>query len=186
VQLCTAEPVAGCGDAGRASLSISEKTAGKERLKASLSQLLDGASQADFGDPVAGETRVDVCLYDGTGAFAGELVVERAGELCGPKQKPCWKPIKTQGFSYADKDAAASGVSKLSLKGGAPGKGKLQAQAGNQGGAFPTGLAAALQGETSARIQLVTSDGACFEAALVEVKTADGVQFKAKGGPILD
>ena len=28
--------------------------------------------------------------------------------------------------------------------------------------------------------------GACFEAALVEVKTADGVQFKAKGGPILD
>ncbi|HEX2485016.1 MAG TPA: DUF4215 domain-containing protein [Myxococcota bacterium] len=184
VELCLATPVTGCGDAGKASLSISEKTAGKEKLKASLSKLVDGAAQADFGDPVAGDTRVDVCLYDGAGAFAGELVVERAGELCGPKQKPCWKAVKTTGFSYADKDAAASGVTKLGLKGGAPGKGKLQAQAGNQGGEFPTGLAATLQGETAARIQLVVSDGACFEAHLGEVKKADGVQFKAKGGPV--
>lgn len=180
-QLCQAAPATGCEAAAKGSLSISEKKPGKEKLKAVLSKLTGGATQADFGDPVGGDTRVDLCIYDGSDAFVGELVVDRAGELCDPKQKPCWKAVKDQGFSYSDKAAEASGVKKISLKGGPAGKGKLQVDAGNQGGTFPTGLAAALQGATGAAVQLHTSDGACFEAPLNDVKKADGVEFKAKG-----
>ena len=180
-QPCQAAPATGCEAAAKASLSISEKKPGKEKLKAVLSKLTGGATQADFGDPVGGDTRVDLCLYDGADAFAGELVVDRAGELCGPKQKPCWKAVKTQGYSYSDPAEASSGVKKVSLKGGDPGKGKLQVQAANKGGAFPTGLAAALQGATGATVQLYTSDGACFEAGLGDVKKADGVKFEATG-----
>jgi cysteine-rich repeat protein len=180
-QLCQATPAPGCEAAAKASLSISEKKPGKEKLKAVLSKLTGGATQADFGDPVGGDTRVDLCLYDGSDAFVGELIVDRAGESCGPKQKPCWKAVKTQGFSYSDPAAASSGVKKIGLKGGVAGKGKLQVQAGNQGGEFPTGLAAALQGETGAAVQLHTSDGACFEAALGDVKKADGTEFEANG-----
>ena len=178
-QPCQATPAGGCEAAVKASLSISERKPGKEKLKAVLSRL--NATQADFGDPVGGDTRVDMCVYDGSDAFVGELIVDRAGENCGPQQKPCWKAVKDQGFSYSDPAAASSGVRKIGLKGGAAGKGKLQVQAGNQGGEFPTGLAAALQGETSASVQLHTSDGACFEGPLNDVKKADGTQFKAKG-----
>ena len=45
---------------------------------------------------------------------------------------------------------------------------------------MPTGIADALEGHTSATVQLVTSDAACVEATLDNVTKADGSQFKAK------
>lgn len=46
--------------------------------------------------------------------------------------------------------------------------------------AMPTGVAEALNGHTSAMVQLVTSDAACVEATLENVMKADGAQFKVK------
>jgi hypothetical protein len=44
---------------------------------------------------------------------------------------------------------------------------------------LPTGIAALLQSNTQATVQLLTSDASCFSATVTQVKTADGVQFKA-------
>jgi len=43
------------------------------------------------------------------------------------------------------------------------------------------GLAAALEGETQVRIQLVVSDAACFDAALDDMSLSDATRFKARG-----
>ena len=75
-------------------------------------------------------------------------------------------------------------MKKLKAKGGDAGKGALLIQAANKQSKgqvwLPSGAAAALQGATGARVQMITSDAACFEADFLEVKKADGVQFKAK------
>jgi len=94
------------------------------------------------------------------------------------------RAVGDKGYAYKDPSADSSGVKKIAAKTGPEGKGKLDLQATNKltkdQTAMPVGLAGALQGATSALMQLVTSDGACFEALLDTVKKSDGVQFKAK------
>lgn len=181
---CSSVPAVGCVAAAKASLSVVEKKPGSEKLKAKLKGF-DGPTQpGDLGDPVSGATRYDLCLYDATQQLAGELSVDRAGQLCGPKQKPCWKAKGDKGYVYKDPEASASGVKKIAAISGPEGKGKLQVQAGNkvkkgQTG-MPTGIAGALQGATGATLQVLATDGLCFEATLGNVRSADGVQFKAK------
>jgi cysteine-rich repeat protein len=181
---CPSAPDESCIAAAKASLSIQEKTAGKEKLAAKLQAFASATAQADFGDPVAGATRYDVCVYDAKGALVASLGVARAGQTCGPADKPCWKDARGKGWSYKDPDAAASGVRKLAAVGGPAGKGKLQVQAGNNAAkgqtALPTGLAVALQGATAATLQVGASDAQCFRASLGTVVKADSVQFKAK------
>ena len=45
----------------------------------------------------------------------------------------------------------------------------------------PSGIAAALQNQTSATVQVLSSNASCFGVALTEVKKADGVTFSATG-----
>jgi hypothetical protein len=181
--VCAAEPREGCLSAAKASLSVSEKKPGKEKLSAKLSGFAEGTTLADLGDPVAGTTRYDACIYDGLGQLVAGLTVARAGDTCGARQKSCWKPRGSTGWSYKDPDAASDGVKKLLAASGAAGKGQWKLQAGNRERkeqiTLPRGVSEALQGATQARLQLVASDRACFDAALA-VKKADGVEFKAK------
>jgi cysteine-rich repeat protein len=181
---CPAAPSTQCVAAGKASLSIQEKNAGKERLTAKLQGFASATAQADFGDPVTGSTRYDLCVYGPTGALVASLGVDRAGDACGPQARPCWKDKRGKGWSYKDAGGSASGVRKLSASSGPAGKGKLQLQAGNNAAkgqsALPAGVVAALEGASSATLQLLASDGPCYEAALATVQKADGVQFKAK------
>jgi len=51
----------------------------------------------------------------------------------------------------------------------------------NATGHLPLGVAALLQNQTSATVQVITSDAACFEIGLSQVKKADGTVFKANG-----
>jgi hypothetical protein len=106
------------------------------------------------------------------------------GELCGTKGKACWKAKGTKGFNYKDSDAADAGAKKIALKSGAAGKGKLQVDAGNKEKkgqtSLQTGIASELGGATSARVQIVTDGGTCFEGLFTNVQKADGVKFKAK------
>jgi cysteine-rich repeat protein len=179
--LCAAAPIDGCVDAGKASLSVVESKPGKEKLKLALKKLGAAVPLADLGDPVAGATRYDVCIYREGNTLAGELSVDRAGESCG--SKPCWKAAGAAGFKYKDAAAAASGVTKLVLKSGDADKGAVSLSAANRTDrgqdALPKGIAAALEGALSATVQVHTDVPSCFEAQLGNPKQADPDRFKA-------
>jgi cysteine-rich repeat protein len=181
VSSCAAAPIAPCAAARKASLSVVESKPGKEKLKLSLKRIDSALPLADLGDPVAGATGYDVCVYDGGSQLVGALSVDRAGENCG--SKACWKASGGTGFKYRDAAATASGVRTLQLKSGDAGKGAVSLQAGNREAkgqtALPTGIAAALQGTMSATVQVVTDAPSCFGAELGTVKKADGARFRA-------
>jgi type 1 glutamine amidotransferase len=178
---CAASPVGGCIAAGQARLQVNEKKAGRESVSFAWKKLAQVTTQSSFGDPVAGDSSVVLCVYDGANVLRGEMSVSRAGNFCGTK--PCWRAKSDKGFQYGDKSAASDGVTKIQMKSGAIEKGQVQAKAANNASqgetALAVGLAAALEGETEATIQLVTSDAACVTADLTKVTTADSLQFKA-------
>ncbi|MDX1384733.1 MAG: myxococcus cysteine-rich repeat containing protein [Thermoanaerobaculia bacterium] len=182
--VCPVAPTLACSDAAKVSLAISEKKPGKEKLKASLKGFDMETMQASFGDPATGTSRYDLCIYDDVGVLVGELSVDRAGDLCGPKAKPCWKAKGDKGYAYKDPDAASAGVKKIAVKAGPVGKGKMSLQAGNKEKkgqlAMPLGIAAALQGQLAPQVQLYISDGACLEATLTTIKKSLPTDFKAK------
>lgn len=120
---CDPAPRLDCIAAGSAKLSVSEKKAGKEKLALQLKKLVDPIAQGQFGSPVTGTTRYDVCIYDGAGTLAGGVGLARAAALCGKKDKPCWKDLSGRGFQYSDRGATA-GVTKLIAKAGDAGKAK--------------------------------------------------------------
>jgi len=182
--ICPAAPAPDCIAARKANVSISYKKPGGEKLKAKLSKLAADTVQGDFGDPVTGDSAYSLCLYDAVGMLAGALRIDRAGQDCGPKAKPCWEDKRGRAWSYKDPDAEEDGARKVALTSGPAGKGKLTWQAGNKIGKgqldFPPGITGALEDATSATVQVSTSDGACVEAQLGTVKRAEELLFKAK------
>jgi hypothetical protein len=180
---CAAAPMALCGTLAKASLSVRENKPGKEKLTTKLSAFPSTTTQADFGNPVTGDTRYTLCVYDEADTLAAALRVERAGATCGPKAKPCWKDQGGKGWKYKDPLAGASGVRALSLMSGPAQKGKLQVAAGNNEPkgqtALPTGIAAALEGATSTTLQFLVNE-ACYGAELSKIGVAEGTRFKAK------
>jgi hypothetical protein len=183
LQSCPDVPRAGCLGAAQGALKIKEAKPGSEKLGLSLKGFSADTTLADFGDPVAGDTRYELCLYDGEDALVAGLGVPRARASCGAKQKPCWKAKGSAGYAYADGDAAASGVKKLTLAAGPAGKGKVGLSAANREkkgqAALPIGIAAELMDDAAVTVQLATSDAACFEARL-DVTKADASQLQAK------
>ncbi len=171
----------------KGSFSVNETSPGQEKLEATLAR---GplVTQASFGDPSAVDgTVVALYVYDDAGAQVAALEVDRAGESCGTK--PCWKPLggvppTGNGFGYKDAAGSASGVRSLKLGGGAAGKSSLSVSAANQARkgqtALPTGIAAALVGTTSVRLEVHTSDAACFSAALFDVIRQEPGFFQAR------
>lgn len=181
---CGAAPTLGCVEAGKSMLFVSEKSAGKEKLKVSLKALQAAVTQGQFGDPLNdGGTNYAICIYDDANQLVGEVSVSRAGDNCGSPPAPCYKASSDKGYKYGDKLAAADGIHKKSLTGGDAGKGKVTVNGKNDTGKglndLPTGIAALLQSNTQATVQLLTSDASCFGATVTQVKTADGMQFKA-------
>jgi len=180
--VCACAPEPGCTAAGKASLTVVEKKPGNEKLKLSLKKFQGPTS---FPGGVEGGSRTTVCLYDENAELLAELDVDRGGETCGAKGKPCWKPKGANGAAYKDPDASAAGVKKIVAVGGEAGKGKLLVQAGNKEkkgqDAMPVGIAAGLQGANVASAQVAVGEGVCVEAAFGNVKKNDGAQFKAKG-----
>jgi cysteine-rich repeat protein len=185
LERCLGTPGPPCVPAGEAVLDVFEKRAGREKLVVALRRLGARTSPADFGDPVGGRTRVDACVYDAGGRLVAQLTVDRPGGGCGSKGRPCWRTLGRRGYRYRDRDAAADGVTALLLRGDRPGKGSVRVRAANDARrnrtALPTGAAAALAGETSAKVRMVTSDAACFEAVLGTVRRADERRFRATG-----
>lgn len=181
IEPCTSAPRPVCNDAASAKLSVSEKVPGKEKLKLSWKMFADATTAGGFGDPVTGDTSVSVCVYDGAGALAGSLFVDRGSETCGGL--PCWAAKGTSGFAYADASGTSDGVTKAAFASGAAGSGKASVLGMNNAAkglaSLPTGIVAALSGSSSAVMQMVTSDGLCIGATAAFVKVDDGLRFIA-------
>lgn len=174
---CGTAPALACIAPGKGSLSVDEKKAGKEKLKVKLTKLLPTVMQSQFGDPVTGSTAYAICIYDAANQLKASYTIERAGDTCDGA--PCWAAISDKGYKYGDKSGAADGVLKMKLAGGDPGKGKIKVIGKNTTGQLPLGVAALLQDQTSATVQVLTSDASCFGVGLTQVKKADGTVFKA-------
>ena len=179
---CSPAPRSGCVAAGRASLSINERNPGKERVKGTLQTLAAVTTASDFGNPVSGSTRYDVCIYNQAGALVGEMTIDRAGQTCGTR--PCWKTVGTVGYRYTDKTAAADGMKSIVAKSGVFGKGSLKVKGANRSTAgqtsLPTGIAAALQtSNAQSTLQVVTDDAGCFEGVFSTVKRNTTLEYSA-------
>lgn len=173
---CPAAPASGCVVADTGVLVISEKAAGKEKLKAVFAKLQSTVVSSDFGDPVEEYTAYKLCVFDGASALVGEYTVDRGGETC--VGSPCFRALGPRGFRYKDKALVADGVGKMNLLGGPAGKGRITVVAKNKEGTMPTGVAAALLGTGGATAQFLARGAGCFEADLSVVKKSDGVSFK--------
>jgi len=183
-QACPLEPVQGCRIAPSAKLTFKGKAAGRERLTLAMTKFVDASVASDFGDPVGGTTRYEICLYDAAGDLAGGLGVARAGDACGRNQKACWKAKGDKGWQYKNPDATPSGVKAIALLSGPAGKGKLTVKAANAAKklqrALPASIGPALAGATSVKVQVRASDGQCYESTLGTIKKADGTLFQGK------
>lgn len=168
-------PRSDCIAPGVALVSIDERAAGRERLKVVLRKLVPQVVQSQFGNPVGGSTRYDVCVYDDALRPVGRLTIDRAGATCG--SRPCWRAISTKGYRYVDRDTAADGVSDVIATGGDAGRGRVLVKARNDARSgrlsMPIGMTAALQGARAVTVQAITSDAACFGATLTDVRTVD-------------
>ena len=174
---CASRPVA-CTAAGKASLLVSEKAPGKEKLKVSLSKFPAAVAASQFGDPVRSDTSYEICIYDSADQLKGRFSVARAGDTCAGAR--CWE-TSSAGYKYADAVSSADGIAKMTLSGGAPGKGKIVISGKNNSASLPVGIAAALQTSDHATVQILTSDADCFGLGLSVVKKADGEVFSAAG-----
>ena len=176
---CGTTAALNCIAPGKGSLIVNEKKPGKEKLKVSLTKLVPIVTQGQFGNPVAMSTSYAVCIYDATNQLKGEYRVARAGQTCG--DAPCWSAVSDKGYKYSDKSTAADGILKMKLSGGDAGKGKVKVIGKNTTAHLPTGIAALLQNQASATVQVLTSDASCFGVGLTQVKKADGTVFSAVG-----
>jgi hypothetical protein len=175
---CASTPVSGCIAAAKAVVLVNEKNAGKEKVKATLKGLAAVVAPSQFGNPVSGSTAYSFCIYDAANHLSGSYIVAQAGATCAGA--PCWATVSDKGYKYQDTSTATDGISKINLHGGDSGKGKISFMGSNGTGSLPTGVAAVLQNQTSATIQLVTSGASCFGVTVTQVKKADGSMFKAK------
>lgn len=176
---CGTAPALTCIAPAKGSLLINEKKPGKEKLKVSLSKLGTALTQAQLGNPVSGNTAYKVCVYDAANQLTGEYTVARGGQTCG--DDPCWAAMSDKGYKYKDKAGTADGITKMQLVGGDAGKGKVKVMGKNGSGQLPTGVAAAMQNQTAATVQVLSSSAICFGVNLTDVKKADGAIFSAKG-----
>lgn len=174
---CGTAPALACVAPAKGSLLVDEKTAGKEKLKVTFSKLLPAVTQSQFGNPVSGTTGYRICIYNGANQLKGVYTVARAGQTCG--NAPCWAAVSDKGYKYKDKSATADGITTMKLSGGDSGKGKIKIK--GKGANLPSGIAAALQSQTAATVQILSGDASCFGVALTTVKKADGVAFSASG-----
>jgi hypothetical protein len=94
--------------------------------------------------------------------------------MCGTT--PCWRVLGTVGFMYADKVGTPDGLTKVLLKAGSAGSGKIGVKGSGANLRLPT-----LPLTTPVKVQLQQDDSsACWEATYSTATTNTGSSFKAK------
>lgn len=188
IEVCPPAPDLTCHAAGRALLLLNEKTAGKERWRLQWAKIADATTRMEFGDVTESTptpitvARVSACLYDDNDALLGEVSVAKAGQSC-PRYGDCWHEVGTNGYLYRDPVGYEDGVTRIQYTAGPATAGKVKLAAANvtsQGHEhLPIGVAAALAGNTSPTMQLVTTTGFCVGATINRVTRDDGVAYGA-------
>ena len=170
-----------CRTGAKVQFQVVEKVAGKEQIKAKIDKLALDTPISLFGSPLPGQTDYAVCLYDGAGLRIATIAIPRTQQTCGTK--PCWKTSGSTAYKYTDKTLSSDGALQLQLKGGVPGKGKVQFKAKNNGPKgqleMPTGLTLQLTNDTQATVQVRISNGTCFSGTVTNVRENSAIQFKA-------
>jgi hypothetical protein len=162
---------------------VNEKSTGKEKIDIKVDKLVSNTGPAFFGNPVDGTTAYAACIYDQQDALVATLHVDRAQDVCGTK--PCWKTLGGPGgFKYGDKALASDGVLQVMLKAGLANKGKVQVKGKRNASkgqtALPIGVAAQLAGDTSATVQLRSSNAGCITGDITNVKDNSSILFKGQ------
>jgi len=175
--LCNELPQAGCKlptATKKATIQLTDKSSDKADLLSWTWTKGAATTKAEFGDPTT-TTDYNVCVYDNRTGTPGIILGARvlSGRTCGTK--PCWKATKT-GFKYTDSKSTVDGVNGLVLTEGAAGKAKITLKAKGASVFMPT-----LPLTTAVTVQLVNSEGTCWEATYsANVTKNDAGQFKAK------
>jgi hypothetical protein len=168
-----------------AQIKIDEHKIGNEKFQATLGKggALTQGQLGNFVDPNGPE--LHVCVYDGAGQLAGHLAVAESGQNCG--SAPCWKAVGDpfpdgKGFLYKDLSASAHGVTSIKLSAGEVGRTKAQLKASGMTGLLPLGIAAALDGNAAATLQIREQNGSlCLSGTMMTVsKNADGFFYAKK------
>jgi len=116
----------------------------------------------EFGDPVAGGTSYDLCIYDES-ADVPSLVMSAAipaGGTC--RGKPCWKAAGSgavNGYRYNDPDSSNDGIRRIVLRPGPLGKARAQVKGKGNDLTLP-GLP--LSQDSQVTVQLRNSVGGCW------------------------
>jgi len=166
-------PVGGCRTSAKSILILKDKTPDdKDKL---VYKWIKGAStdQAEFGVPT-GTTDYALCIYTGTGPA---LIANYAIPASATK----WAPISDKGYKYKDKTGAASGITKIILKGSTSNKSKCLVKGKGTGLDDPD----LTQLVDPVLVQLVNNaaGGACFESTFNAsdfIKFNNQALFKAK------
>ena len=161
---CSAEPLADCTDAAKASVRLKAR---RGRLKVALKKLGDSAA-GEFGTPTE-DTGYSVCVYELDGEVptlvAGYEVPAGAG----------WIENK-HGFDFRDAEGAPDGITAVRLeKGGSDGARVMFG--GKKGVAMPELPLAS----GTAIVQVVNDEPACFQAAVTAVLPEDNTTKRYVG-----
>jgi hypothetical protein len=182
---CPAEPANTCFSAGKSILKVrGNSDPAKRTFRWRWNKGVPALGQEEFGDPVNGSTSYTLCVYDQTGdspVFKMGATVAPGG-LCGGN--PCWSALGTSGWSYKNSAGNGNGITKLSLKGGAVGKPKVQVKGGGTSLPLPAPISGTefFDQDTQVVVQLHSSSPMnCWSSTFdgSSTKRNDGVQFKA-------
>ena len=163
--LCGAAPVVACESGQKSVFRLSRRDdASKSRLFWSWKSRSGAPS---FGDPMT-STVYSLCVYDaagGTPALKLTATVPPAGTCI---DGPCWKPLRNgdpTNLRFLDMDRHWDGISQIVLKRSPSGRVKLLVYGIGAGLRLPAPSGGGLlQPDDAVLVQLLTSDGACWQA----------------------
>ena len=174
--VCGAVPVTGCKltiGPQKAQLQIRART---PSTKNRLLWKWKGAAttKPEFGNPVT-STGYSLCIYDGNADLISTEAIPAGGDCNAASPRPCWRE-SASGFRYIDRDLTPSGIQQLVLKAGASGKAQITVRGRGALLDMPPLPVSTLP----IRVQLVGSNGACFEARYSTTLRNQTDQLKAK------
>jgi hypothetical protein len=164
--VCAESPQPGCRTAGTSALFINQTTDPTTNKLAW--QWSKGAATDLFalGNPVTGTTIYRLCIYGSTGgapALALRALIP-AASMCGGGS--CWRPSGTKGFDFSDSAGQADGIIRVVLRTGTNGTARvlLKGRGANLPAIVPANMTSLLAQNPIVTVQLVNSDGQCWES----------------------
>jgi uncharacterized delta-60 repeat protein len=171
---CLSSPALGCKQATRPRASAFKVKGGpRPNVKFKWAKG-EATTLGELGDPTT-TTTYQLCAWDLSPTGSRTLALDApAGGTCG--NRPCWSATPS-GFRYRAPAGAPDGMTGLKLKSGAADAARLVAKAKGENLDAP-----ALPMAVPLRVQVVGSNGTCFEAdfSTVGVKRNDTGGFSAK------